>query len=174
MSIIGSFQILTAQTYSSNSTSYTVYYSKYDSMYISSSMSSQTIGMSGYSSNSTIYMVSKETYNSSNLQGNTIHVEDNYTTYYLTEGSLKSVEINYSISIRDGMFITVNSSPQLIRVLISTQGETEVVWAGYLTSTSTVTGYAYINNTAEIILQYANGTSILNMTADVNSNSTIS
>ncbi len=172
ISILFSYQIINTQAYPSNSTTYTMYYSKYDSTYISSSMSSQT-GIFGRSFNSTVYIVSKETYNSTNLQGNTINIEDNYTIYHLTEGSLKSIEINYSISIKDGIFITVTSSPQLIRVLVNTQNETEVVWAGYLTSSSTVSGYTYINNTAKIILQYANGTSISNVTANVDYNSTV-
>jgi len=175
LSFMSEYNTLELQAYSPASTNYTVYYSKYDSMlFIPTQMPLHGTYMHMLSLNSTIYMVSSERFISSSFQGSNVHLRDNYAIYYITEGTLKNEEINYTISIRDGMFITVHSSPQLIRVLVNSQGMLKVVWAGYLVTTGSVTGYTYINNSAEVILQYLNGTSVLNITVTVNPNSNVS
>lgn len=123
--------------------------------------------------NYTVYMVSSENFSSTDYQGNVIKMEENFTTYVLDQGSLKQVTLNYTVEVKDGMFITVSSSPQLIRVLVYSDGRTQEAWAGFLSTASTVQGYTYINDTGTVILQYANGTSIYNVTVKVSYNSIV-
>ncbi|MCI2413703.1 MAG: hypothetical protein MPF33_00390 [Candidatus Aramenus sp.] len=158
----------------SHQVSYTVYYSRYDSIYRSFSMSGPIMGIhSGIMQNYTVYMVSSENFSSTDYQGNVIKMDENFTTYVLDQGSLKQVTLNYTVEVKGGMFITVSSSPQLIRVLVSSDGRTQVAWAGFLSTAGTVQGYTYINYTGTVILQYANGTSIYNVSVKVSDNTAV-
>ncbi|WP_338599150.1 hypothetical protein V6M85_09370 [Sulfolobus tengchongensis] len=77
--------------------------------------------------------------------------------------------VNLSIN---GDKITVYSGlPQLIRILLYTSGQREIVWGGYLSKPGFITTYGYINESGILELQYLNGSLIysLNITAMANS-----
>ncbi|EZQ02170.1 hypothetical protein CM19_10745 [Candidatus Acidianus copahuensis] len=159
--ILPSFLVVTASPYSN----YTIYFSRYDSNLIS---------IKGTTGNLITYSVVSTVFNSSNVHGNEIRSLTNSSMYTFSQSGTKQVQLNYSISIIDGMFFKVQSSPQLIRIYLTEGNQTQLIWAGFLSSAKTVYGYTYINNTALITLQYLNGTSLYNVTANVGYNSTVS
>lgn len=54
--------------------------------------------------------------------------------------------------------------PQLIRLIVNTSGMTELVWAGFASSNSSITTQAYVNETGTLTLVFSNGTSLVNVT----------
>ncbi|MBW9141134.1 MAG: hypothetical protein K1T65_05490, partial [Candidatus Aramenus sp.] len=74
----------------SHQVSYTIYYSRYDSIYRSFSMSGPIMGpgtTQNYTmQNYTVYVVSSENFSSNDYQGNVIKIEENFTTYVLHQG----------------------------------------------------------------------------------------
>nr|WP_238842168.1 hypothetical protein [Sulfolobus sp. E11-6] len=80
--------------------------------------------------------------------------------------------VNISAYPNSNIVIKTNL-PNLIRIMINSVNETELIWAGF--NATVINTYAYINETGKVILQFANGSTIANATLTINSeNSSIS
>jgi len=152
-------------------TTINIYYSRYDSVYSTSAFPS--FGM--LSSNATIYSVTSTIYNNT-VSGNNqaLHATYNRTIYLFTFGNIKTYSGEIKVTAHTNNTITVYSTiPNLIRVVVESANENELVWAGYSSSnTTTINALAYINGTGKVILEFANGSSISNVTLNVKVNST--
>ncbi|AWR96209.1 hypothetical protein DFR86_00700 [Acidianus sulfidivorans JP7] len=151
---------------STNSPTIHVYYQRYDSIYTSAS--------SILNSNVITYTVSSAVYNETLSQGKAFHVMYNRTTYLLYySSSAKEFEGNVNISLNSNDMLSIKTNlPNLIRVLVTSANETEVVWAGF--NSSDINTYAYINESGEVTLQFANGSTVANETFSIKTNSSVS
>ncbi|ACP36400.1 conserved hypothetical protein [Sulfolobus islandicus L.S.2.15] len=139
-----------------------VYYQRYDSVYRAS-------GINGPLSASTVtYTVSSATYNTTLSDGKAFKVTYNRTVYTLLfASSPEKFEGYVNVSAYTNNTITIKSDlPDLIRIVIMTANETELIWAGF--NATDINAYAYINGTSEVMLQFANGSTIANATLTIN------
>jgi len=90
-------------------------------------------------------------------------------TYDVSVGNLTTFSGQIKVTVSQ-FNITVSSAiPQLARVLLIEPGLIEeVVWAGFTNASATVSGLAYFNSSAELVLQYLNGSSFANVTISIN------
>ncbi|MEM1599439.1 MAG: hypothetical protein QXW51_01255 [Sulfolobaceae archaeon] len=149
----------------SNTGTINVYYSRYESIY-----RSHNVGII----NQVTYIVSSAVYNKT-ITDNThsFKITYNRTVYTLTFYSPKQIQgyINVTAYSNNTIKVLTNIS-NLIRVIVNSAGESELVWAG-LNQTNILT-YAYINGSGNVILEFANGTSIVNETLNIKLGSTTS
>ncbi|MEM3912117.1 MAG: hypothetical protein QXE55_07540 [Saccharolobus sp.] len=149
----------------SNTGTINVYYSRYESIY-----RSHNVGII----NQVTYIVSSAVYNKT-ITDNThsFKITYNRTVYTLTFYSPKQIQgyINVTAYSNNTIKVLTNIS-NLIRVIVNSAGESELVWAG-LNQTNILT-YAYINGSGKVILEFANGTSIVNETLNIKLGSTTS
>ncbi|BFH72174.1 hypothetical protein SJAV_01180 [Sulfurisphaera javensis] len=147
-----------------------IYYSRYDSVYA-------TGGIKGMLFNSSVvyYTVSSLVYNNTIIGNNqALHATYNRTTYLLTFGSLKTYSGEVKVTANTNNTISVMTTiPNLIRVIVYSAGQAQLVWAGLAEANSTINALAYINGTGIVTLQFANGTSISNVTLSIKENSSI-
>lgn len=127
-----------------------------------------------FPSNATVYSVTSTLYNNT-VSGNNqaLHATYNRTIYLFTFGNVKTYSGEIKVTAHTNNTITVYSTiPNLIRVVVESANENELVWAGYSSSNATINALAYINGTGKVILEFANGSSISNVTLNVKVNST--
>ncbi|QXJ33871.1 hypothetical protein [Saccharolobus shibatae] len=139
-----------------------VYYQRYDSVYRAS-------GINGPLSGSTVtYTISSATYNTTLSDGKAFKVTYNRTVYTLLfASSPEKFEGYVNISAYTNNTITIKTDlPNLIRIVIISANETELIWAGF--NATDINAYAYINGTGEVMLQFANGSTIANATLTIN------
>jgi len=139
-----------------------VYYQRYDSVYRAS-------GINGPLSASTVtYTVSSATYNTTLSDGKAFKVTYNRTVYTLLfASSPEKFEGYVNVSAYTNNTITIKTDlPDLIRIVIMSANETELIWAGF--NATDINAYAYINGTSEVMLQFANGSTIANATLAIN------
>ena len=144
----------------SSHTSVNVIYERYYSSY------QVEKGISALTGNVVIYTVESVTVNTTSNVGGTIHVKVNKTIYLLTFDKLAQIHgyVKIYASPKMGLSVTTNI-PNLIRVLVNTSNVTTLVWAGL--DSTTVKTYAYINGSATVYLQFANGTGIATIPVNV-------
>jgi len=148
-----------------------VYYSRYDSVYSVSALPAFRV----LSANATEYIVTSTAYNST-VTGNNqaLHATYNKTVYILTFGNVKTYTGEIKVTAYVNNTITVYTQiPNLIRVIVESVNESELVWAGVGSSNMTINALAYINGSGKVILEFANGTKISNVTLSVKLNSTV-
>lgn len=148
-----------------------VYYSRYDSVYSAGGMK----GMM-FNSNEVYYTVSSLTYNNTITGDNqALHATYNRTTYLLTFSSMSTYSGEIKVITYTNNSISVYTNlPNLIRVIVYSGGEAQLVWAGISSSNNTnINTLAYINGSGLVTLEFANGTSISNVTLNVKLNSTV-
>ncbi|QKR00924.1 hypothetical protein GWK48_00950 [Metallosphaera tengchongensis] len=159
---------------SSSSSGMSVTYERFDSLYhvgslgIAHDMGQDTHDMHGVLSNlsnsSAFYYFSNATYNST-YSGESVKIEGSTFLYALTFGKVTSYSGNISIRLNQNGLLNVDSQiPQLIRVIVSTSGMSELVWAGLLMNGSSITTLSYVNETGTLTLVFINGTSLVNVT----------
>ncbi|SAI86746.1 hypothetical protein AB1303_08505 [Saccharolobus solfataricus] len=139
-----------------------VYYQRYDSVYRAS-------GINGPLSASTVtYTVSSATYNTTLSDGKAFKVTYNRTVYTLLfASSPEKFEGYVNVSAYTNNTITIKTDlPNLIRIVIISVNETELIWAGF--NATDINAYAYINGTGKVVLQFANGSTIANATLTIN------
>jgi hypothetical protein len=105
-------------------------------------------------------------YNTTNEQQSII----SYTLFhYIVEtGNLQAYTGNIVVTVSPFSVTVTSQIPQLARVLlIEPNVIKEVVWAGFLNTTGTISGLAYFNSSAELILQFLNGSSFANVTLTI-------
>jgi hypothetical protein len=123
------------------------------------------------------YEVNKETFNNivSGNVSNIMITTTNSTVYLFTVISHNIAVYNALINVTiNGELLEIYSGiPDLIKVTLYSGGQAQIVWAGYLSSPSYVKGYAYINGSGTLTLQYLNGSSLLNININVSANSKI-
>ena len=153
-------------------TTINIYYSRYDSVYSTSALSSHMHGMS--STNTTEYIVTSTVYNATLIGNNqALHATYNKTVYLLTFGNVKTYTGEIDVTAYANNTITVYTTiPNLIRVVVESANEDELVWAGIGTSSMTINALAYINGTGKVILEFANGSNISSVILNVKLNST--
>ncbi|MCY0851107.1 MAG: hypothetical protein OWQ55_10300, partial [Sulfuracidifex metallicus] len=148
---------------SSDQSNLTVAYQRYDSVY---DVGFSLHGIRGLQDlNGTVYYyVSNATYTST-YSGESVKVEGSSTLYQLSLGSIKTYKGNISVNLSQTGTLTVTSEiPQLIRLIVNTSGMTELVWAGFSSSNTSITTQAYVNETGTLTLVFSNGTSLVNVT----------
>ncbi|QIW24582.1 hypothetical protein EWF20_10860 [Sulfolobus sp. S-194] len=154
----------------SNNPTIHVYYTRYDSVYSSGGVKSFFLN-----SNSILYTVTSVIYNNT-ISGNNqaLHATYNKTVYLLTFNSLTSYsgEVKVSMYINNSLSLYTNV-PNLIRIIIYSAGQSELVWAGVENSSIAINTLAYVNGTGTLLLQFANGTSIVNVTLSIKTNTTL-
>ncbi|MEM0363251.1 MAG: hypothetical protein QXH75_05565 [Sulfolobaceae archaeon] len=100
---------------------------------------------------------------------------NNETTYNITYSS----HLNYyqnttiNITINENIITVYTGIPNLIKVILYSSNQQQIVWAGYLSSPGYVNGYAYINGSGTLTLEYLNGSSIFNIAFNVTPSSKI-
>jgi len=112
------------------------------------------------------YDYSYTVYNTTNEQQSTI----SYTLFhYIVEtGNLQAYTGNIVVTVSPFSVTVTSQIPQLARVLLVEPNVIkEVVWAGFLNTTGTISGLAYFNSSAELILQFLNGSSFANVTLTI-------
>jgi hypothetical protein len=112
------------------------------------------------------YDYSYTAYNTTNEQQSII----SYTLFhYIVEtGNLQAYTGNIVVTVSPFSVTVTSQIPQLARVLlIEPNVIKEVVWAGFLNTTGTISGLAYFNSSAELILQFLNGSSFANVTLTI-------
>jgi len=112
------------------------------------------------------YDYSYTVYNTTNEQQSTI----SYTLFhYIVEtGNLQAYTGNIVVTVSPFSVTVTSQIPQLARVLlIEPNVIKEMVWAGFLNTTGTISGLAYFNSSAELILQFLNGSSFANVTLTI-------
>jgi hypothetical protein len=112
------------------------------------------------------YDYSYTVYNTTNEQQSTI----SYTLFhYIVEtGNLQAYTGNIVVTVSPFSVTVTSQIPQLARVLlIEPNVIKEVVWAGFLNTTGTISGLAYFNSSAELILQFLNGSTFANVTLTI-------
>ena len=88
--------------------------------------------------------------------------------YTVNVGGLKTYSGTISVQVSPFRITVSSQVPQLARVLLVEPNLVEeVVWAGFLSSPGTVSGLAYFNSSAKLVLQFLNGTSFANVTLDI-------
>lgn len=115
----------------------------------------------------TVYEYSYLAYNTSNAS-NTETITYNSYKFYVNVGSLENFSGTIKVTVSP-FTITVDSQiPQLARVLlIEPNLIRELVWAGFLNTSGRVSGLAYFNNTAQLVLEFLNGTTFTNITLNI-------
>ena len=116
----------------------------------------------------TIYEYSYSAYNTT---GSQTTVTATRYVYTVNVGGVETYSGAITVHVSP-LRVTVDTQvPQLARVLLVEPGLIEeVVWAGFLNSSGTVSGLAYFNSSAELVLQFLNGTSFANVTFTVGHN----
>jgi len=112
------------------------------------------------------YDYSYTAYNTTNEQQSII----SYTLFhYIVEtGNLQAYTGNIVVTVSPFSVTVTSQIPQLARVLLVEPNVIkEVVWAGFLNTTGTISGLAYFNSSAELILQFLNGSSFANVTLTI-------
>jgi len=90
-------------------------------------------------------------------------------TYDVSVGNLTTFSGQIKVTVSQFNITVYSSIPQLARVLLIEPGLIEeVVWAGFTNASATVSGLAYFNSSAELVLQYLNGSSFANVTIGIN------
>ncbi|QGR19840.1 hypothetical protein [Stygiolobus azoricus] len=112
------------------------------------------------------YDYSYTAYNTTNEQQSTI----SYTSFHyaVETGKLQTYTGNIVVTVSPFSINVTSQIPQLARVLlIEPNVIEEVVWAGFLNTTSTISGLAYFNSSAELVLQFLNGSTFANVTLTI-------
>ncbi|MEM4086642.1 MAG: LPXTG cell wall anchor domain-containing protein [Saccharolobus sp.] len=105
---------------------------------------------------------------SSSSSTNEEEVTYNYYSFNVIEGSLENFSGKISVTVSPFNITVYSQIPQLARVILVEPGLIEeLVWAGFLNSSGQVSGIAYFNSSATLILQYLNGTSFANVTLNI-------
>ncbi|WP_230952002.1 hypothetical protein [Sulfolobus acidocaldarius] len=117
----------------------------------------------------TKYTYSEVTYNMTADNSTTKTISYDSYTYDVNVGSLQTFSGTITVSVSN-FNITVNSEiPQLARVILEEPNlDEELVWAGFTNGTASITGLAYFNSSAKLILEFLNGTGFSNVTFDIN------
>lgn len=86
-----------------------------------------------------------------------------FDTLSLSGGSVSGTA---SVGISGGGEFTIQSPPQLIGVTVDQNGTSQEIWSGYLSTSNTVSGYAYYNSElgGNVTLEYASGYTTKNFT----------
>ncbi|MEM1626421.1 MAG: hypothetical protein QXV69_03960 [Sulfolobaceae archaeon] len=150
-----------------SSTGYQVLYQKY----ISGILSQQT--NVGYS---TIYYVSNTTatVNYTSDEKGVIKSLQHQTLYTITSLGKSLQHQGYiNISIVNGLLFSLKTNlPYLARVILIEGNSTQLVWAGF--NATKINSYVYINSSANLVLQFLNGTKFVNISFTVTLSSKIS
>lgn len=89
-------------------------------------------------------------------------------SFDVNEGELTNYTGQISVDVSPFNISVTSQIPQLARVLLIEPGLIdEVIWAGFINTSSTVRGLAYFNNTATLVLQFLNGSSFANVTFNI-------
>jgi len=113
--------------------------------------------------------VTKSVYNLSN-QPEEMSLPQNTEAivYNINKGNL-TFEGEISVTLLNNKII-INSTPQLIRVIINQSNFSRLIWVGYLNTSSSISlPIYYTSNKGEIELQYLNGINITNVSLNFNS-----
>ncbi|TRM95652.1 hypothetical protein DMP16_08565 [Sulfolobus sp. B1] len=117
--------------------------------------------------NGVTYSYSSIVYNSTS----TTNMETlTYTQYKydVTIGSIQRYSGNLQINVTPFSINVYSQIPQLARViLIEPNFVRELVWAGFLNTSNEISGIAYFNNTATLVLEFLNGTTFTNVTFNI-------
>ncbi|WP_390530626.1 hypothetical protein [Sulfurisphaera ohwakuensis] len=154
----------------SNNQTIHVYYTRYDSVYSSGGVKNFLLN-----SNSVLYTVTSVMYNNT-ISGNNqaLHATYNKSVYLLTFNSISNYSGKVKVSIYTNNSLSLYTNvPNLIRVIVYSAGQSELVWAGVENSSITINTLAYVNGTGTLLLQFANGTSIVNVTLGIKTNTTL-
>ena len=90
-------------------------------------------------------------------------------SYDVSVGSLTTFSGQIKVTVSQYNITVYSAIPQLARVLLVEPGLIkEVVWAGFTNTSATVSGLAYFNSSAQLVLQYLNGSSFANVTISIN------
>ena len=90
-------------------------------------------------------------------------------SYDVSVGSLTTFSGQIKVTVSQYNITVYSSIPQLARVLLIEPGLIkEVVWAGFTNTSATISGLAYFNSSAQLVLQYLNGSSFANITLSIN------
>ena len=149
---------------------FNIHYSRYDSLY----QSPVPHSFGNFSSNTALYIINSMIYSSTVSEKNqSLNDYSNSTIYLLTFGNVKTYTGEIKVSAYTNNTITVYTTiPNLIRVVVESANENELVWAGVSSSNTTINALAYINGTGKVILEFANGNNISNVTLNVKVGST--
>ena len=86
-------------------------------------------------------------------------------SYDVSVGSLATFSGQIKVAVSQYNVSIYSSIPQLARVLlIEPNLIEELVWAGFTNTSATVSGLAYFNSSAQLVLQFLNGSSFANVT----------
>ncbi len=142
--------------------------------------------------NNTTYQIIQQNYstileNHANINANftqlTYKVVQQFTNYsYARAMNVTVTNYNFTISVsklrvfngfvnvtvKNNVIKVYSSVPYLIKVLIYSFGEEQIVWAGYLNSSGLINGFAYINGSGTVSLQYLNGSKIASINFSIN------
>ncbi len=115
-----------------------------------------------------------ETYSYSNTVFNSTATTNTETVTYtqykydVTIGSLQRYNGNIQVNVTPFSISVYSQIPQLARViLIQPNFIRELVWAGFLNTSNEISGMAYFNSTAILVLQFLNGTTFANVTFNI-------
>ncbi|BFH72179.1 hypothetical protein SJAV_01230 [Sulfurisphaera javensis] len=118
-----------------------------------------------------ILNVSNYTVEYSNYLPTTITYSEGINTWLITFSSLNTFSGNIEVDVTNGVEIQVTSQiPNLVRVISVSGKFATVIWAGIYTPGETIKGYGFINGTGDLILQFANGSALYNLTIPVEEN----
>jgi len=154
-------------SYSAETTGgYQVLYQKYIS-----GMLSQQSGLT----TSTVYLVLNSTasINSSDGKG-TVKTIQHGALYSITSlGKAVDYKGYVNISVENGLILNLKTNiPYLARVLLTEGNFTQLVWAGF--NSTIITSYVYINSSANLVLQFLNGSKFVSLTFTITSSSSVS
>lgn len=118
------------------------------------------------------YKVVHQFTNYSYTQGMNITV----TNYNFTISVSKLTVFNgfVNVTVKNNVIKVYSGVSYLIRILVYSFGEEEIVWAGYLNSSRLIDGFGYINGSGTVSLQYLNGSKIVNINFSVNTDTFVS
>lgn len=100
-----------------------------------------------------------------------------YTRYSfdVAKSSLENFTGLVKVAVKPFNITVYSQIPQLARVLLIEPGFIqELVWAGFTNSSATVSGLAYFNSSAKLVLEYLNGSSFANVTINISHGETYS
>ncbi|MFP3201223.1 MAG: hypothetical protein RXR43_03040 [Sulfolobus sp.] len=122
------------------------------------------------------YTTESVLYKNTVSSNSTLQINYNKTIYLLTFSStVKNFSGVITINASENMGLTITSTiPNLIRIIVNTSGQSTLVWSGLSTSNITINTYAYINGSGSVILQFANGTSVSNLSVNVKAGQVVS
>lgn len=171
-SLAGIIALSVDATPSSNNTTLNIMYQRYGSIYINTNYT-------GLLTNATFtsLIATSALYNTtlSNQTNGATRITYNETSYLLEfSDTYKTYSGNISITAKPDMELIINSQiPYLIRVIVNSSSHSQLVWSGITNGTATIDTHAYINGSGNVILQFANGTSISQLTFNVKANETV-